>query len=156
MKIYNQEKRQVLNNPDLELGYLKEDVLIHNYPEIQAVEEQGHYKTIAEYPNGGKDVEWVVDVKGVDYQPARIEEENIYVYVPYSKAELEQRSKQKLRYKRVSLLEAFDKYRSAVNYGLITETQEERVEIIEWYNNLLNLDKQTIENNIPAKISYYL
>ena len=81
MKVYNKDKTKILTEYDLEKGYLKEDVLTTHYPEVKAVEEKGHYETIAEYANGGKDVEWVVDVKGVEYKPARDEEEQIYVYV---------------------------------------------------------------------------
>lgn len=33
--------------------------VIHAY--VIDTEEKGHYETVAEYPNGGKDVEWVVD-----------------------------------------------------------------------------------------------
>ena len=88
MKVYNQDKTKILEEYDLTKGYLKDDKLIHHYDEIPFIEEQGHYETIREYANGGKDVEWVVDVKGQEYQPARDEEENIYVYIPYTENEL--------------------------------------------------------------------
>ena len=68
MKVYNKEKTILLEEYDLNKGYLKEDVLTTHYPEVKAVEEKGHYETIAEYHSGGKDVEWVVDVKGVEYR----------------------------------------------------------------------------------------
>lgn len=55
------ENGNVIQNPDLNVGRLEERTLnvIHTY--IVDSEEEGHYVTIAEYPNGGKDVEWVVD-----------------------------------------------------------------------------------------------
>lgn len=89
MKIYNQSKTEILENPDLEKGYLKQDKIETTYheatPEIQ---EKSHYVTIKEYPNGGKDVEKVIDV---EYQPAReayYDYEDIQVYVPYTEKEL--------------------------------------------------------------------
>ena len=89
MKIYNQAKTEILENPDLTLGHLQEDTITHHHDKIEAVEEQGHWKTITEYPNGGKDVEWVVDVAGVEGHDAYDEIENIYVYIPYTKQELD-------------------------------------------------------------------
>lgn len=88
MKVYNQNKTIELTEYDLEKGELVNDTLVHHYEEIKEIKEEGHYETIAEYPNGGKDVKWVVDVEGVEYQPARDEEENIYVYIPYTEKEL--------------------------------------------------------------------
>ena len=88
MKVYNKEKTQILTEYDLTNGYLIEDTITINQPEIQAVEEQFHYETIKEYENGGKDVKKVVDVAGVEYQPAKTYEEEIYVYIPYTPNEL--------------------------------------------------------------------
>ena len=92
MKVYNQEKTQVLNEYDLNKGYLIEDTLITHFDEIQAVKEQGHYETIAEYDNGGKDVKWVVDVEGVEYQEPKEIVEKILVYIPYTDKELQIKS----------------------------------------------------------------
>ena len=64
MEVYNQNKTEILTEYDLTKGYLTTDYIDEIIPEVQAVQEQGHYVTIAEYPNGGKDVEWVVDVAG--------------------------------------------------------------------------------------------
>ena len=70
MKIFNQNKTQEISDYDLTLGKLVPDKLTVHYDETKAVKEVGHYETIREYENGGKDVKWVVDVKGVKYQPA--------------------------------------------------------------------------------------
>lgn len=78
-----------LENPDLSLGYLQEDnILIAHHEAVEAVEEQWHYETIAEYPNGGKDVKRVVDVPGVEAKDAWDEYETIQRYVPYTEEEL--------------------------------------------------------------------
>ena len=92
MNIYNKAKTKIIENPDLSLGYIKEDTITHHHEKVEAVEEQGHWETIAEYPNGGKDVEWVVDVEGVEGKEEYDEVEKIYVYVPYTKKELEKRN----------------------------------------------------------------
>lgn len=62
-----------------------------------------------------------------------------------------------LRKQRAILLEAFDKYKSNVNYGVVTEDEETRARIVSWYNDLLNLVESAFEEeNIPSEISYYL
>lgn len=87
MKVYNQDKTQILDNYDLDAGYLVEDIIEHTVSEVQEIKEQGHYEIAAEYPNGGKDFKWVVDTPGVPYQPARTETEVIKVYIPLPKEE---------------------------------------------------------------------
>lgn len=61
MKIFDTQGN-IIENPDLEKGKLIEETrpIIHRYKII--TEEVGHYETIKEYPNGGKDVGWVVDI----------------------------------------------------------------------------------------------
>ena len=88
MEIYN-ENMELIHNPDLTLGYLKSGTRTEHHDAIEGVEEQGHYVTIAEYPNGGKDVEWVVDVEGVLAQDAWDEEIEIQIYVLYTQEELD-------------------------------------------------------------------
>ena len=145
MKIYNQDKTIILEEYDLEKGYLKEDTITIHYDEVQAVEEQFHYVTIAEYPNGGKEVEKVIEVEGVEYKPARDEKENIYVYVLYTEEELLENKKNKLRYRREE--ECF----YIINRGALwyTKLSEEQVqELEEWYHKWL-MAPQTLE--VPDK-----
>ena len=48
-------------------GRLEMQKRIHHHEAVEAVEEQGHWETVAEYPEtGGKDVQWVVDAPGVE------------------------------------------------------------------------------------------
>lgn len=87
-----------LENPDLTLGYLTEDkVLFAHHEAVEAMEEQWHYETIAEYPNGGKDVAKVVDVPGVEAKDAWDEYETIQRYIPYTDEELAEIEAQKSR-----------------------------------------------------------
>lgn len=82
-----------LTSPDLEQGHLVEErILIAHHPATQAVPEQWHYETIAEYPGGGKDVEKVVDVPGTAARAAWDEYETILRYTPYTPEELAQRN----------------------------------------------------------------
>lgn len=88
MKVYNQDKTQILTEYDLNKGELVLDKLEHLIKKVDGVEEQGHYETIAEYPNGGKDVQWVVDVAGVQAVEEHTEYEDIMVYVPFPEVPL--------------------------------------------------------------------
>lgn len=92
MRIFDITKTtELTEEPNLELGYLREDTLTIHHEAVVGVEEQGHWVTIAEYPNGGKDVEWVVDVEGVESKGAFDETEGIFVYIPFTEAEREHR-----------------------------------------------------------------
>lgn len=88
MRIFD-ENGIVVESPDMEKGYLKNDSLfIMHHEAIEAVEEQGHWETIAEYPNGGKDVDWIIDVPAVEAKEAWDEYEDILRYVLYTEEEL--------------------------------------------------------------------
>lgn len=78
----------VIANPDLTLGYLKSETQTVHHDAVEAVEEVSHYETIAEYPNGGKDVRKVVDVPGVAAQDAYDEEVEVQRYILYTADEL--------------------------------------------------------------------
>lgn len=88
MEIYN-ENMELIENPDLMLGYLKDDVRVVHHEAIEAIEEVWHYETIAEYPNGGKDIQKVIDVAGVEAKEAWDEEIQIQIYIPYTQEELD-------------------------------------------------------------------
>lgn len=88
MRVLNQDKTIELTEYDLNLGYLKNDTLFTHLEAVEGIEEQGHYETIAEYLNGGKDVKWVVDIAGVKAVEEHDETEDILVYIPYTESEL--------------------------------------------------------------------
>lgn len=73
---------------DFSKGYLTEDVLIIHHDEQPEIKEQYHYETIKEYLNGGKDVEKIIDVEGVEYKEAYDEYLDIYVFKLFTKEEL--------------------------------------------------------------------
>ena len=72
-------------------GRLEMQKRIHHHEAVEAVEEQGHWETVAEYPEtGGRDVQWVVDAPGVEAREAWDEEETYWLYIPYTEEELAQ------------------------------------------------------------------
>lgn len=151
MKVYNIEKTEILTEYDLTKGYLRADTLVTHIPAVEAVEEQSHYETVKEYPNGGKVVKKVIDVAGVKGVEAHDETEKIQVYVPYTENELQAKHVENLRQRRKPLLDAFDKWEKAVLRGRETDNET----IMQWFNDLLDL-KENAFADIPERINYYL
>lgn len=90
MDIYGEQGNPVTDY-DPAKGRLEMQKRIHHHEAVEAVEEQGHWETVAEYPEtGGKDVQWVVDVPGVEAREAWDEEETYWLYIPYTEEELAQ------------------------------------------------------------------
>ena len=90
MDIYDEQGNPVTDY-DPAKGRLEMQKRIHHHEAVEAVEEQGHWETVAEYPEtGGKDVQWVVDVPGVEAREAWDEEETYWLYIPYTEEELAQ------------------------------------------------------------------
>ena len=79
--------------PDLTKGYLKPETQTIHHDAVTGVEEVSHYETIREYPNGGKDVKKIVDVKAVPAQDAYDEEVEVQRYVLYTAEELTEQEK---------------------------------------------------------------
>lgn len=93
MKIID-ENGSVVENPDLTAGYLAADTEAVEHPAQDAVEELSHYETVAEYPNGGKDVRKVIDRAAIPAAPAWTERLPIRRYIRYTAEELAQREKE--------------------------------------------------------------
>lgn len=106
MRVFNQDKTVEITDYDLTKGYLVDDEIateheaeIVHHPAVEAVEEQSHYEVIAEYPNGGKDVEKIIDVEAVEakeaydevIKKAYTEHEPIQIYIQYTESELRRR-----------------------------------------------------------------
>ena len=78
MRVFDENKTVELTEYDLTRGYLREDKLfIAHHEACGAVEERGHYEGVREYPNGGRDVKWVVDEPHVPAREAYDEYEDI-------------------------------------------------------------------------------
>ena len=94
MRVFNENKTQELKEYNLNKGHLELDKLfIRHHKAVEEIKEQWHYETIAEYPNGGKDVEKIIDVPYQAPQEEYDEYEDIYVYIPYTYEELEELNK---------------------------------------------------------------
>ena len=97
MKIFNETKTVELQNPDLTLGRLVDDkVQTGQTSAVTEIKEQGHYEVAKEYPNGGKDMCWVVDVQYVAPKTSEPIFEDVKVYIPYSAEELQKNESLKL------------------------------------------------------------
>lgn len=106
MRIFD-ENGIAIESPDMDKGYLKDDSLfICHHEDVAAVEEQGHWEIVREYPNGGKDVEWIIDVPSVEAQESWDEYESILRYVLYTEeelAEIEEARKRSADYRVIEL-----------------------------------------------------
>ena len=90
MDMYDEQGNPVTDY-DPAKGRLEMQKRIHHHEAMEAVEEQGHWETVAEYPEtGGRDVQWVVDAPGVEAREAWDEEETYWLYIPYTEEELAQ------------------------------------------------------------------
>lgn len=123
--IYNEEKTKqlLLEECDLTKGQLIQDTLETIVPEKEEITEEGHYETIAEYPNGGKDVVWVVDREGQAFEPEKVESIPIQVYVPFSEERILQDIKIPLRHQLEELLTRSDYKVLKFIEGLIPEEE---------------------------------
>lgn len=91
MRVFDETKTHELKREELDFskGYLVADRIVTHIEEVKEVKEKGHYETIAEYPNGGKDVRYVIDVPGVEYRPAEDKIEEIDVFIRYPAKDIE-------------------------------------------------------------------
>lgn len=89
-EVFTPDGLTVLEVYDLALGRLEQRTRTVHHDAVAAVTEVFHYETLAEYPNGGKDVRRVVDVPGVEAKAAYDEEVSYTAYIPYTEEELAQ------------------------------------------------------------------
>ena len=106
MKIIDENGAVLTTEPDLEAGYLVEDVEVIHHEAIEGTAPQWHRET-AKLPDGtpaiyyrdgveiGRDTVKVIDVPGVDPQPAWDEEVPVMRYIRYTTEELAQREAEK-------------------------------------------------------------
>lgn len=106
MRILDESGKELIESATLhETGRLvPETIQTVFHAAVEAVKEVCHYETVAEYPNGGKDIELVVDTPGRPAADAYWETEDILRFVPFTEAEI---AAQKL-HKATSQLRASD------------------------------------------------
>lgn len=112
MKIID-ENGAALENPDLTLGWLRDETEAMEHPAQEGVPELSHYETVAEYPNGGKDVRKIIDREGIPARDAWTEQVPIQRYIRYTAEELaaqeEARKKQEAKDKLPETVAALQK-----------------------------------------------
>lgn len=106
MKIIDETGIVLTTEPDLQVGYLVDDVEVVHHDAVEGTAPQWHRET-AKLPDGslaiyyrdgkeiGRDIVKVIDVPGVDPQPAWDEEVPVMRYIRYTAEELAQREKEK-------------------------------------------------------------
>lgn len=164
MKIYNQEKTQILENPDLSAGTLQKDkILVQAHAAVAEksaaeyaaeLEAQGatveqirgkFYNVVKVFPNGGKTVR---EIKGTPAQEAWNEYEDIQVYIPYTAEELQAQTLSKIRGRRAQ--ECFPIVnRGVLWYKKLTEAQ--RQELSAWYEAWLDAPQTGV---VPEPLSW--
>ena len=111
MKIID-ENGAILENPDLTLGWLRDETEAVEHPAQAGVPELSHYETVAEYPNGGKDVRKIIDREGIPARDAWTEQIPIQRYILYTAEELaakeEERKKAEAREKLPERVDALE------------------------------------------------
>lgn len=88
MKIIDETGVELTEAPDLSLGRLVDDVEIVHHEAIAGVKQVSHFVPIEHLANGSTIVEEVIDVPGVDPQPAWEETVPIQRYIRYTAEEL--------------------------------------------------------------------
>ena len=131
MEIYNQNM-ELIENPDLSLGYLKSSTRTEHHEAVQGVQERWHYEVVKEYPNGGKEVQKIIDVPGVQAKEAWDEEIPIRIYVPYTQKELDaieaEKNKPTMEDRLAALEEENAQLKEALDLLLSGATEEEVTE----------------------------
>lgn len=106
MKIIDETGIVLTTEPDLQVGYLVDDVEVVHHDAVEGTAPQWHRET-AKLPDGspaiyyrdgkeiGRDMVKVIDVPGVDPQPAWDEEVPLMRYIRYTAEELAQRENEK-------------------------------------------------------------
>ena len=108
-----------METPDLSLGWLEDKTQTVHHDAVEGVEEVSHYETIAEYPNGGKDVQKVVDVPGVEAKDAWDEEEQVQVYHLYTAEELAAQAEARKKAEEAAMLPTTEDRLAAVEAAMI-------------------------------------
>ena len=107
MKIIDETGVELTEAPDLSLGRLIDDMEIVPHEAIAGVKQVSHFVPIEHLANGSTIVEEVIDVPGVDPQPAWEETVPIQRYIRYTEDELaERRAKEEHEAKMAQMPEA--------------------------------------------------
>ncbi len=132
MRVFNQEKTQELTIYDLTKGKLVDDTITTTIQAVQGQEEIGHYEVVATYPNGGQDVEWIVDQPYIEAQPQREETEQIQVYMPFTAEE--QAQYDQARYENLVESKIRERYTLSQELAILRQRDTKQSEYQEYFN----------------------
>ena len=109
MKIIDESGVELTEAADLSLGRLIDDMEVVHHESIAGVKQVSHFVPIEHLANGSTIVEEVIDVPGVDPQPAWEETVPIQRYIRYTEDELaERRAKEEHEAKMAQMPETLD------------------------------------------------
>lgn len=125
MKIIDETGVELTEAPDLSLGRLVDDVEIVHHEDIAGVKQVSHFVPIEHLANGSTIVEEVIDVPGVDPQPAWEETVPIQRYIRYTAAELAAQEEARKRAEQAAKLPTIEERLAALEAALIELAAQE-------------------------------
>ena len=118
MKIID-ENGAALENPDLTLGWLRDETKAVEHPAQAGVPELSHYETVAEYPNGGKDVRKIIDREGIPARDAWTEQVPIQRYIRYTAEELAAKEEERKKAEQAAQLPTTEERLAALEAAML-------------------------------------
>lgn len=118
MKIID-ENGAALENPDLTLGWLRDETETVEHPAQAGVPELSHYETVAEYPNGGKDVRKIIDREGIPARDAWTEQVPIQRYILYTVEELAAKEEERKKAEQAAQLPTTEERLAALEAAML-------------------------------------
>ena len=118
MKIID-ENGAALENPDLTLGWLRDETEAIKHPAQEGVPELSHYETVAEYPNGGKDVRKIIDREGIPARDAWTEQVPIQRYIRYTAEELAAKEEERKKAEQAAQLPTTEERLAALEAAML-------------------------------------
>lgn len=118
MKIID-ENGAALENPDLTLGWLRDEIDAIKHPAQAGVPELSHYETVAEYPNGGKDVRKIIDREGIPARDAWTEQVPIQRYIRYTAEELAAKEEERKKAEQAAQLPTTEERLAALEAAML-------------------------------------
>ena len=118
MKIID-ENGAALENPDLTLGWLRDETETVEHPAQAGVPELSHYETVAEYPNGGKDVRKIIDREGILARDAWTEQVPIQRYILYTVEELAAKEEERKKAEQAAQLPTTEERLAALEAAML-------------------------------------
>ena len=134
-----------IQNPDLKLGYLKEDrVLFKHHNAVEEIKEEFHYEIEKEYENGGQDLKRIIDKKGQDRVEAWDEYEDVLRYILYDEMEL-------LKKENTEKIQQSKKFLEETDY-IVTKIAERKLLGIDVFEDLIAYNDVLVKRENARKI----